>query len=328
MTDLILTLEIGGTKLQAALGTPDGELVEVHRGAAQASGGAEAILQWFVDEVPALVTGAAAAGARVLRAAVGFGGPVESATGRVLTSHQVEGWKDFELKPWFESRLGIETHVFNDSNAAGWAEYRLGAGQGTRTFLYSNIGSGIGGALVINGALLDGQGFGASEVGHTFVPDWEIDIPGSGRKLELLCSGWAIERRQRESGDPDIDTPLGALCGGRADRITCAMVAEAARAGDKRALDELEQVARSIGMALANVVTLVHPERIALGGGVSLMGDILLDPIRRWANHYAFGPFQNRFEIVPCALGESVVLVGALLLAAGHASLPDTFPAA
>lgn len=316
MNDLILTMEIGGTKLQAALGTPDGELVEVRRGAASASGGAEAILSWFEEEAPRLMAEAARRGARIRRAGVGFGGPVESATGRVLTSHQVEGWKDFELKPWFEKRLGIETRVFNDSNAAGWAEYCLGAGRGTRTFLYSNIGSGIGGALVINGALLDGQGFGASEVGHTFVPDWEVDIPGSGRKLELLCSGWAIERRQRDSGDPDTETPLGSLCGGRAEHITCAMIAEAARAGDKRALDELEHVARSIGMALANVVTLVHPERIALGGGVSLMGDILLDPIRRWANQYAFGPFQNRFDIVPCALGESVVLVGALLLAA------------
>ena len=73
-------------------------------------------------------------------------------------------------------------------------------------------------------------------------------------------------------------------------------------------------MARTIGLALANAVTLFHPERIALGGGVSLMGEVLLEPVRRYANDYVFGPFRDRFEIVPCALGESVVIVGALLL--------------
>ncbi|NIA16120.1 MAG: ROK family protein [Nitrospiraceae bacterium] len=312
MSGLVLAVEIGGTKLQAALGDRDGTLVARRRGRAPAEGGAEAILEWFAQEVPGLIE---EAGRSVSRIGVGFGGPVESATGKVLTSHQVEGWSGFDLKPWFEQRLGLETFVFNDSNAAGWAEYCLGAGQGTRHFMYSNIGSGIGGALVIDGVLQDGQGRGASEVGHTLVPDWEAGTPGEARKLELLCSGWAIERRQRAAGDPLAETPLAALCGGKAANITCPMLAEAAAQGDARALDEIERVGRIIGLALANAITLFHPERIALGGGVSLMGDVLLTPVRHWANEYVFGPFRDRFEIVPCALGESVVLVGALLLA-------------
>lgn len=313
MSELILGIEIGGTKLQASLGTPEGELLTTRRGTAPV-GGAEAILGWFNESIPGLLD-EAPSGRPVTKVGVGFGGPVETATGRVLTSHQVEGWSGFPLKPWFEECFGIPTFVFNDSNAAGWAEYRLGVGRGTKCFLYSNIGSGIGGALVIDGKLHDGQGLGASEVGHTYVPDWEAGTPGTVKKLESLCSGWAIERRMRSGPDPEPGTPLARLCSGRAEDIKCAMLGDAARDGDPLAVQEIERVAHSIGLAFANVITLVHPERIALGGGVSLLGDVLLDPIRRWANHYVFGPFHDRFEIVPCELAESVVLVGSVLLA-------------
>ena len=181
--------------------------------------------------------------------------------------------------------------------------------------MYSNVGSGIGGALVIDGRLHDGQGLGASEVGHTWVPDWTASAPGAAQKLELLCSGWAIERRLRSSDAPEPGTPLHAVSNGDPKILTCAMLGEAARQGDARAIAEIDRVAQAIGIALANAVTLFHPERIAMGGGVSLLGDVLLDPVRRYANRHAFGPFQDRFEVVPCELGESVVLAGALLLA-------------
>jgi len=313
MSGHVIGVEIGGTKLQVALGDADGNVIACRRGAAPA-GGALAILEWFARELPVLLEQERMSVRTVKHIGVGFGGPVETATGTVLASHQVQGWNGFKLSAWFEERFGIETKVFNDANAAGWAEYRLGAGRGTRHFMYSNVGSGIGGALVIDGKLHDGQGLGASEVGHTYVPDW-LGRPGEARKLEDLCSGWAIERRVRAGGDPPPHTPLGELSHGRAAEITCAMLGEAARLGDARAQEEIERVARTMGLALANAVTLFHPERIALGGGVSLIGGVLLDPVRRWANHYVFGPFRDRFEIVQCALGESVVLVGSMLLA-------------
>ena len=93
------------------------------------------------------------------------------------------------------------------------------------------------------------------------------------------------------------------------------MVSEAARQGDETALAEIGGVANSIGLALANVITLFHPERIALGGGLCLMGDILLDPIRTCVDEHLFGPFRGRYDIVPCELEKAVVIVGALLLA-------------
>lgn len=309
---LHLAVEIGGTKLQVALGRGNGEILNTRRAAANPGGGAQAILDCIADEVDAIL----AESGGVESIGVGFGGPIDSRTGAILVSHQVEGWEGFALKEWFEARYQRPTVVANDSNAAGWAEYRLGAGCGTANFVYNNIGSGIGGALVLHGKLYDGQQLGAGEIGHTLVPDWTSGVPGAVDKLEHLCSGWAIERRIRAWKSLTTWSALARLCQGDAQRLTCAMLAEAARQGDAAALSELDRVARALAIALANVIALFCPERIALGGGVALMGDVLLDPVRKYTEHLAFGPYRGHFEIVPSALGEAVVLAGALLLAA------------
>ncbi len=309
----LLAVEIGGTKLQAALGAPGGEVLKTLRATVNPEGGAEGIRVAIAKLVDALI---AETGRDNLAAVgVGFGGPVDSRTGTILVSHQIDGWEGFALKPWFEERFGLPTVVANDSNAAGWAEYVLGAGRGTRNFVYNNIGSGIGGALIINGQLYDGQHLGAGEIGHTLVSDWTSSVPGAVARLEDLCSGWAIERRVREWKSLPTWSALARLCQGDPKRLTCALLADAARANDPTALSEIDRVARTVAIALANVITLFSPERIALGGGVALMGDVLLAPLRNYTGYLAFGPYRGHYEIVPCALGEAVVLSGALLLA-------------
>lgn len=315
MATLALGIEIGGTKLQAALGTREGRILAKERVRAPATGGAEALLGWFEAIVPRLLSQGQEIGGTVHGIGVGFGGPIESATGTVLVSHQVSGWDGMPLKTWCEERFGLPVNVTNDANAAGWAEYCCGAGRGARHFCYMNIGSGIGGALIIDGKLHDGQGLGAAEIGHTYVPDWTSPVAGATRELEDICSGWSIEKRLRTSAQLDPGTPLHTLCGGDRRRLTCAILAEAAGMGDGYALEQIDHVARSLGLALANLITLFHPERVAVGGGVSLMGDMLFGPLRRHIHEYVFRHFRNRYEVVPCALGESVVLVGALLLA-------------
>ncbi|HPO15737.1 MAG TPA: ROK family protein [Candidatus Hydrogenedentes bacterium] len=306
-------VEIGGTKLQAALGRSDGTIEIIRRGTVSKDAGAQGILDWIDQELTFIIDHCPETIAKPSAIGVGFGGPVDSATGKVLTSHQIAGWQGIELKHWFEKRFGLPTQVINDANAAGWAEYCCGVGKGTRQFCYMNIGSGIGGALIVNGQLYDGQGLGAGEIGHTYVPDWS-GAPGDADKLEHLACGWAIEKRIHALDIP-AQTPLWNICQGHAEQLTCPMLAEAARQGDALALQQIEYTARSVGIGLANLITLFHPERIALGGGVSLMGDILLNPLRNHVDSLVFGPFKGKYEILPCALAESVVVAGALLLA-------------
>ena len=314
-THSVLGLEIGGTKLQATEGLSDGTILRVLRANVDRSRGAAGILEWFGSAVPELMGQAERDGRRPGAIGIGFGGPVETERGRVLVSHQIQGWEGVELKGWFEERHGLPTVVENDANAAGWAEYCNGLGRGTRNFFYMNIGSGIGGALVVDGKLYNGQGRGAAEIGHTWVPDWTVSGPGRADKLENLCSGWAIERRLRAKSKPADGTALYDLCGGNSEAITCAMLGEAARAGDMHALSEVNAVAEAVALALANVVTLFHPERIALGGGVALMGKVLLDPLHAALEQRVFGPYRGLYRLAGCELEEDVVTTGALLLA-------------
>lgn len=306
----IVAIEIGGTKLQVALGTDDGVILERRRGFVDRETGAPGILEWTSTEARHFFERG-----DIAAIGIGFGGPVESESGRALVSHQIEGWEGLPIRRWFQDKFQVPVIVANDANAAGWAEYCLGAGRGTRQFMYMNIGSGIGGALVIDGKLYDGQGRGACEIGHTWVPDWTSGTPGAVDKLENLCSGWAIERRLRGCTALEAGTPLHDLCGGNPATLNCMTLAEAARRNDAFAREEIRNVARTLAIALGNAVTLFHPERIALGGGVSLMGDVLLEPLKEALSLRVFGPYRDSVNLVPCGLEEDVVVAGALLLA-------------
>jgi glucokinase len=310
----IIGIEIGGTKLQVVLGLADGSILERRRGTVNREAGAQGILEWTSKEVSRFLD-ASQSSRDVAALGIGFGGPVESETGRALVSHQIAGWENVPIKYWFEEKFRLPVVVANDANAAGWAEYCLGVGRGNRQFMYMNIGSGIGGALVIDGKLYDGQGRGACEIGHTWVPDWTSAVPGAVDKLENLCSGWAIERRLHNLEHIKPGSPLHTLCGGRPENLTCPILAEAAREKDSAAICEITHVAQSIGIALGNAVTLFHPQIIALGGGVSLMGDVFLNPLREALILRCFGPYRDTIHLVPCTLKEDVVAVGALLLA-------------
>jgi glucokinase len=293
---LALGIEIGGTKLQAGLGTGEGPLLALARRKVDPSKGGQAIR----DAIPALADEVLSkAGVRksdLRGVAIGFGGPVDTRRGVTLVSNQVEGWAEFPLRAWLEETFRLPAVLQNDSKAAAYAEALRGAGQGRRRIFYSNVGSGIGGGLVTDGRIDEGQGLGAGEIGHTWVPDPETGKP---EKLELVASGWSIGKRASRR--------LGR-------EVTAVDVHALAERGDAAARQVLEESAGALALGLANIVALLHPERVILGGGVSLMGPLFWDPLRARLSDRAFAPFARTFDLVPAALGEEVVVAGAILL--------------
>lgn len=322
MRDLILGVEIGGTKLQLALGTPEGEILVSRQGRVDVGQGGEGIRAWLAREIPVFLRAEEPALGRVAAIGCGFGGPLDTAAGRVMRSIQIEGWQDFPIRAWFEESFGLPATVDNDSNAAAWGEYKRGFGRGCRHFFYTNIGSGVGGGFILNGELFDGQGFGAGEIGHTYTADWTADAPGAVAKVENLCSGWAIESRLRTPGYIPEDSALYARFGHDLSAVTTRDLGEAARAGDGFAVDEIGRVARSFGLALASVLCLTGVERIAIGGGVAKLGEVLLDPIRDAVREFEFVSNAGRYAVSACELGDEIVLVGAILRA-GEKSAPS-----
>jgi glucokinase len=287
---MFLGIEIGGTKLQLGVGPGDGTLVSLWRGAVDLAAGAAGIRRQIVAAVPELLTRAGLDRSGLRAVGIGFGGPVDDATRGVLKSHQVGGWDGFPLAEWAEKALGLPAALGNDADVAGLAEALFGAGQGLSPVFYVTIGSGIGGGLVVNGDIYRGAGKGAAEIGHL-----RLATPDGVKVLEQAASGWAIDRA---AGRPARE------------------LAEAAVCGDRAAMRVLDTAWGHLAEALSHVIALLCPRRIVIGGGVSLMGEeLLFQPLRRKVAELVFSPFADCYTIVPAALGEEVVVHGALALA-------------
>jgi glucokinase len=313
---MYLGIEIGGTKLQLGLGPGDGTLAALWRGGVDVARGGEGIREQILREVPGLLDRAGWVRSQVRGIGVGFGGPVDDADHTVIKSHQIQGWDNFPLAQWLTELLGWPVALGNDADVAGLAEALFGAGRGLSPIFYITIGSGIGGGLIINGEIYRGCGRGAAEIGHLRGlfphPDQEdcfvYDI------VEHVASGWAIEQRARQFArlHPQADAAWLRLGG----RITTRDVAEAAHAGDRVAQQFLERSQTYLAEAICQTITLLCPRRIVIGGGVSLLGEQeLFVPLRQLVNERVFRPFAKCFDIVPAALGEEVVVHGALALA-------------
>lgn len=291
---MYLGIEIGGTKLQLGIGRSDGQLLGLWRGTVAASAGGEGIRRQIVAAVPELLTTAGLTLADLRGVGVGFGGPTDDATQSVVKSHHIAGWDGFPLAAWLADVIGLSTVICNDADVAGLAEALHGAGRGLSPIFYMTVGSGIGGGLVIDGEIYRGVGKGAAEVGH-LRPAYPLDDPRRGAILEDFASGWGI---------------------GRAAGTTGQAVADAAQHGDPNALRVLDAAAQALAEGICSVIKLICPRRIIIGGGVSLIGEeLLFGPVRRYVAERGFAAFAGLTDIVPAALGEQVVIHGALALA-------------
>ncbi len=315
---MILGIEIGGTKLQ--LGVGDGkssQLAELARADIQPADGAAGILRQ-IERIGKQL----AESYPIERVGIGFGGPVDGGSGRVITSHQICGWDNFPLVDWCRDRLQMPAILGNDCDSATLAEARYGAGQGCRDVFYVTVGTGVGGGFARDGKLIGEGRPAASEIGH-LRPGLKADRPSA--TVEALASGWGISAaaRQRVAGQParvaerqDV-ADLLKRCQGDGDLITARLVAEAAGQGNLLAQTVLEHACQVLGWAIAQVITLLAPEVVVVGGGVSLMGEqLFFAPVRKAVARYVFPPLADSYAIKPAALGESVVVHGAIQLAA------------
>ena len=313
-----LGIEIGGTKLQLGIGLGDGMLAGLWRGTVDVAAGPEGIRRQITAAVPELLSNSNLSIRDLHGVGIGFGGPVDDATHTVIKSHQIEGWDNFRLADWISELVGLPAVLGNDADCAGLAEALFGAGKGLSPIFYITIGSGIGGGLIINGEIYRGCGRGAAEIGHTKIKDSLFGSFPSEEILEDRVSGWGIAKAAQAEviSGKGYESLLLRLVEGRHRQITAQTVAEAAARNDTFAELALRHSWVFLAQAVCDVIALICPRRIIIGGGVSLMGEkLLFEPLRKMVAERVFKPFADCYDIVPAALGEEVVVHGALGLA-------------
>lgn len=313
---MFLGIEIGGTKTQLGVGTgADAHLAALERFDVDPVRGAAGILQQIQSAAPRLI---AVHGVRGI--GIGFGGPVDAAQGRAVKSHHIRGWDQFPLVDWCRRELGLPAVVGNDADLAGLAEAHFGAGRGRNPVFYITVGTGIGGGLIVGGEIYSGNGHGAAELGH-LRPG--LDAKGSQQTLESLAAGWGIAAQTQRAVaealafDSQDRSAADLLCrAGTIEAIQARQVAAAAGEGNALAVAVLHSATQALGWGVAQMITLLAPQAVVIGGGVSLMGEkLFLAPVRTAVDQYVFPPLRGTFQIVPAQLGEEMVLYGALKLA-------------
>jgi glucokinase len=313
---MYLGIEIGGTKLQLGVGPGNGgDLVGFERRDIDRTRGANGILQQIREAGKKLLDSH-----EVKRVGIGFGGPVDHRTGRVITSHQVDGWDNRLLAAWCEQNLGVPSVLGNDCDCAALAEARFGAGQGSRTVFFVTVGTGIGGGLVVDGELY-GQGRpGVAEIGH-LRPG--LSANSAVETVESYASGPGIVASMKtqlaENDVPESERDqLLERCDGDLDRMTAKLLAVLAAEGNLVAQKAIATAIITLGWAIAQVITITAANTVVVGGGVSMIGDErFFEPLRREVARYVFPPLSDAYQVVPAALRETVVVHGALALARG-----------
>jgi glucokinase len=314
----IIGVDLGGTNIVVGAMTMDGsQHLSVRSIPTQSSLGDEGVANRIVTLVEQVIldtikeTGIARSD--FIGVGVGAPGPLDRERGIVLVAPNL-GWLNFPLRDRVHDRLGLPTTLDNDANCATFGEWWQGAARGSRNVVGLTIGTGIGGGLILNGALYHGASDMAGEVGHT-----TIDLNGRHCKcgnygcLEAYASGPAIATRAREvMVREEGESVIPSMVNGRFEDITAQIVYDAAKAGDAVASEIVRDTARYLGAGIANLLNIFNPDTVVIAGGVTAAGDTLFVPLRAEVRRRAFSPAVRAAKIVPGMLPGTAGVVGAV----------------
>lgn len=342
---LVLAVDLGGTQLRTGVlqgarllsrvglltganRTPESVLPRLHKAVQQALDDAHTSL----DQIAGI--------------GIATPGPLDNRTGIIYSPPNMPGWNNIPLRDLFYERYKVPTYVENDANAAGLGEFMFGAGRGCKHMVYLTISTGIGGGIIIDGKLVEGTSGTAGELGHMTI-DWQ-GVPcscGNVGCLEAMASGTAIARRANQAitagqgaellafastmlEHPDTVPDPAALptqdsttlplnqqeefdSAGESLHVNARTVARAAEAGVPLAREIITGAAEALGVGLVNIIHIFNPEMIVLGGGVTLMGRMLMEPVLRIVQERAMKAPRDAVQISIAQLGTNVGLIGA-----------------
>jgi len=301
-------VDIGGTKIAAAVVSPEGKVLNEVRYPTQAIP-PNRLIETIAQAIREVKEGFEVDGACL--AVPGF---VLTTENKVIFAPNLHEIENIHLDEELGRRTGLRVTVENDANAAAWGEFRFGAGQAVDHQVFITLGTGIGGGVITHGVLLRGAQGAGGELGHvTLDPTGPPCSCGNHGCLEALASGTAIGRRAREVANEMPRSALGRLAIEK--QVLGEDVTRLAHEGDKAALRVLEETGRWLGIGLAGFVNIFNPEVVAVGGGASRAGAFILEPARKEVDIRARSPSRDLVKIRKATLGPESGVLGAAALA-------------
>jgi glucokinase len=313
---LTLGIDLGGSKILTAVVDPQGRMLSSDENITPATKGREAVIQSILDSAHRALEQAGVAISAVYAIGVGAAGISDPEAGILFTSPNLPGWRDVPLREIVQEKLGKKTFLINDANAAALGEFCFGAARNVRNFIYITLSTGIGGGIVIDGKVYTGAIGVAGEVGHMTI-DYDGPICNCGNRgcWEMLASGTALAREAKRRIREGARTSILEYAEGDVEKVTAQVIHSAAERGDSLAKELIAQTGYYVGVGLANLINIFNPELIVIGGGLSNMGDMLLEPAFKVAGERAYGEAFQAVRFASAELGRNSGVLGAAAFA-------------
>jgi glucokinase len=309
---LAFAADLGGTNLRAALIDDQGKILFRLKQATPQTADHDEVVQALVAAARECEDHARQSQDSVAAGCVVVPGTIDSQNQTVIQAPNIRALDQFPLRSVLEKKLGWQVLLENDANAAAIGEMWRGAGRGFKTIICLTLGTGVGGGIILDGKLWRGADGTAGEIGHVTVdPLAGVQCKcGNEGCLEVYASATAIKRITHEARSRFPQSPLFAR-----EELTAREVYEAGLAGDRLALEVFERVGTYLGIALANLVNLLNPEVIIIGGGVANSWRLFESRMKEEMSSRAFPVPAGRVRIVPAECGDDAGLLGAAWLA-------------
>ena len=310
-------IDLGGTTIKAGIVDEDYRIVKSGAIPTITDRGAEKLIQDMAELVSVLLKEAEISMDEVASVGVGVPGTANKKTGIMEYANNLN-MKDEPFILFLKRYFKKPVYFTNDANAAAWGEYLAGSGKGYRSLVMVTLGTGIGGAMILDGKLYEGCNFAAGEFGH-FVIQCEGEPCNCGRRgcFETYASATGLIRMAKQAMETEEGrkSSLWNLCSGETGGLNAEMIFKAAKKGDLTAGQTVERYLYYLSVGITDIINIFQPEILCIGGGVSRAGNQLLDPLKRMVDQQIYTrDSQVKTEIVTATLGNDAGIIGAAML--------------
>jgi glucokinase len=313
MGRFVCGVDLGGTKISTGIVDESGKVIQSLKIPTNVEEGSDAVISRINMSIDKVLEMSNLKLHNLSGIGIGAPGPLDIEKGIVVYSANLPGWRDVPIANKIKEKYELPIRLNNDGNAAVLGEYLFGTGRGSKNFIYITISTGIGAGAVIDGKLFNGANSNALEVGH-------MTINTSGPKcgcgnhgcFEALASGTSIARRAQKMIDEGRETII--LVQEKNAPVKAEYVFDAARNGDKVALEIIDTEAFYLGVGISNIINLFNPDKIALGGGVSTQMDMFYSKMMQTVTERTLRPNAAICEVVRAKLGNEIGIIGAASL--------------